>query len=331
MEERTRLLVTVDTEEDQWGPEVKGQPSVENIRALPRLHRLLRELGVRPTYFVSFQVATNPSSASLLRELAGDDGVELGAHLHPWNTPPYGLAIRGRDSMLKNLSVSAQAPMLAVLTDAVAELSQALPNSFRAGRLGLGPTTAEALVAARYRIDSSVAPYLDLSSLDDGPNYIGASVSPYRIGAGSDVRVADPCGALLEIPLSVGFNRHPFRQGQRVLGGLDSLGPLGRPIKGLLARSGLLRKILLSPEFDGPEDMLRLARSLIQERVPHLNLFLHSSSLVPGLTPFARTSRDVDRLLRSIRVVVEGLRDTVAPVFVTVSQFGSELSAPSVP
>lgn len=325
-----RLLMTVDTEEDQWGP---GTPyaTTRNARRLPALQRLFQELGVRPTYFVAYQMAADPYAAAVLRELAEEEGVEIGAHLHPWNTPPCAERVAPRDSMLKNLDPSLQRSKLVALTNTLARTFRAWPSSFRAGRLGLGTATVSALAGTGYHVDSSVAPYFDWRSLDDGPDFVGAPIHPYRLGVDRDVRVPDPGGPLLEIPLSTGFTRRPFRLWQQVHSAFDTLHFRGRSMAGVLSRTGVVRKVALSPELDEPDDMLRLAQSLVDAGARHLQVFFHSSTLVPGLTPFTRTEADVQELLTSIRIVVEGIRSRFLPASATVKEFGRSLASSSGP
>src|SRR5689334_1222646 len=77
------LVVSIDTEEDNWEPARTGT-TVENIRELLVLDRFFERLGVRATYFTSYQVAVTPWSAELLRDLVPGGRAEIGAHLHPW-------------------------------------------------------------------------------------------------------------------------------------------------------------------------------------------------------------------------------------------------------
>src|ERR1043166_473154 len=96
-----RLIVSIDTEEDNWQPRRDGV-TIENIRELPRLDGLFQRLGVRATYFPSYQVAGQEWAAATIRQLR-DGGAEIGAHLHPWNSPPLDEPFTPRNSMLCNL------------------------------------------------------------------------------------------------------------------------------------------------------------------------------------------------------------------------------------
>ena len=74
------LLVGIDTEGDnQWDRNARRNQRFENIYALPRLHALFARHGVRPTYVITYPVATDARSAEVLRELLGYNDAELEA------------------------------------------------------------------------------------------------------------------------------------------------------------------------------------------------------------------------------------------------------------
>src|SRR5438034_4596235 len=128
------LVVSVDTEEDNWRP-CRDGVTVENIRELPRLDALVQRLGVRATYFTTYQVASHGWAAATLRRLH-EGGAEIGAHLHPWNTPPLEEPFLPRNTMLKNLAPPLQLAKLERLTTALRE-APAFSRS-RSGRAGSG-------------------------------------------------------------------------------------------------------------------------------------------------------------------------------------------------
>jgi hypothetical protein len=71
-------VVTVDTEEDSWGHVRGSHYAVENIGALPDFQKLCDELGVKPTYLVTYPVVTDATAAAILRTLL-EDGILLSA------------------------------------------------------------------------------------------------------------------------------------------------------------------------------------------------------------------------------------------------------------
>src|SRR2546423_11801908 len=161
------LIVSVDTEEDNWQP-CRDGVTIDNIRELPRLDVLFQRLGVRATYFTTYQVAVRDWAAATLRQLRAG-GAEIGAHLHPWNTPPLDESFLPRNSMLKNLPPSLQFAKLERLTATLREAIGTPPLAFRAGRYGLGRETVPALIRCGYQVDSSVTPFVSWEAFDDGP------------------------------------------------------------------------------------------------------------------------------------------------------------------
>jgi hypothetical protein len=323
MSDPTPLIVTVDTEEDNWQPR-REKVTVENIRELPRLDALFRQLGIRATYLTTYQVAIHDWAAAMLRELRAG-GAEIGAHLHPWNTPPLDEPFLPRNTMLKNLPAPLQAAKLERLTATLRDALGAPPLAFRAGRYGLGPATVAALVRSGYRIDTSVTPFVSWEGFDDGPSFVGAPLAMYRLAGGGDVRVPEPDGPLLEIPMSIGYSRAPFGVWGRIqrLLGARPLRPLR--LAGLASSVGVVRRIFLSPEMHSVADMLTLTRRLMDQGAQHLHLFFHSPSLRPGLSPYSPDQATVDRLYRRIAGYLEQLARTTALAFVTISEAAAQL------
>lgn len=319
------LLVSIDTEEDNWDRR-RESVTLENIGELRRLASLFERLGVRPTYFTAYQVATNPRAADVVREVCEGGGGEIAAHLHPWNTPPLTEAFVPRNSMLKNLPVELQLAKLRRLTDALESAFDLTPRAFRAGRYGLGRDTVRALLCCGYQVDSSVSPFLNLEALDDGPNFVGAPIVPYRLAPDRDVRQPAPDGALLEIPLSLGFNRSPFSLWDPVRRLLEGAPFRWFHLAGLAHRTGLLKRIDLSPELASVDEMLTVSRRLLAEGVPYLHVSWHSPTLLPGLSPYAATAADVARLYASVEAYLEGLARMSSLRFVTVSEAASLLA-----
>jgi len=125
---------------------------------------------------------------------------------------------------------------------------------------------------------------------------------------------------LVELPMSIGYSRLPFGVCSKVhrMLAARTLRPL-HPL-GIAARLGLITRILLSPETNSATDMLTLSRRLIECGHRHLHLFFHSPSLRPGLSPFAATPADVERIYGAIASYVEHLSRMASLAFVTVSE-----------
>jgi hypothetical protein len=322
------LIMSIDTEEDNWEPRV-GEVTLDNIRELPRLQTFLRGLGARPTYFTAYRVLQEPWAAATIRALHEEGTTEIGAHLHPWNTPPLGGEDGLGTTMLKNLSPAIQLAKLERVTAALTETVGTPPTAFRAGRYGFDGTTVEPLLRCGYRIDSSVTPYIDWEDTDRGSNFVGAPVDAYRVAPGHDVRTPAPRGPLLEIPLSIGYTRSRFDARDALRRKLEGFPWRLAHLAGIAWRTGLVRRVILSPETNGVRDMLALSRRLIERGTRHLQMTWHSPSLRPGLSPFVTTARDRDRFYGAIQGYVEGLARLTTIRFATVSEAGAALDPAS--
>lgn len=314
----TLVFVTVDTEEDNWIP-ARSDVTVENVRELPRLQTFFDRLGIVPTYLTSYHVVTRPWAADLLRHMQQTSGAEVGAHLHPWNTPPFLEKLDARSTMLGNLPYELQLTKLRSLTDALESALGGSPVSFRTGRYGLGPDTIRALLCCGYRVDSSVTPFMNWKKTGDGPDFQNAPLECHLL-QGQRATLGADAGSLLEVPLSVGYSRRPFNLWDRVHSVLATHSSGMIPTLALARRLGFPKKIVISPELSSAADMLSLARELLRHGLRHLQLFLHSPTLRPGLTPYVTSFGDADRLFGRIEDFVEGLGKLTSVRFATLSE-----------
>lgn len=302
-----KLIITIDTEEDNWMPYSEVGYSTHNISRLPRLQELFARFGVRPTYLVSYQVATSPHAIRVLGDFAASNGCEIGAHCHPWSTPPYREAPLLPNSMLCNLPPMLQAEKIRSVHEAIKSNMGRTPTSFRSGRWGYSETVAATLAALGYAVDSSITAYTDWSYCS-GPDFSEMSPKPYRFMP-SDIYHEDPAGRLLEVPATVGYLQRDFAK-SNTLHKRIRLSPL-RHLKviGVLDRLKLLSRVALSPENATAGQMIALARKVRANAYPLLVMYFHSSTLTAGLTPFVRTVEDEKELLDRITAFLEFARD----------------------
>ncbi|HUK21883.1 MAG TPA: hypothetical protein VLV45_10080 [Gemmatimonadales bacterium] len=317
------VVVSIDTEEDNWEPARSGV-TVENIRELPRLDRFFERLGIRGTYFASYQVMTTAWARDLIAGLAASDRVEVGGHLHPWNTPPLREPFTPRNTMTKNLPGDLQFEKLRTLTEALTAPLGAPPKSFRTGRYGIGRDTVAALTECGYTVDSSVTPYISWREYDDGPSFVGAPISVYRLDP-HDVTRASPCGPLIEVPISCGFSHRPWSFWAPLYRTLQA--PMLRRLHltGALARLGVVQRIILSPELQSASEMVTLGRRIVAEGLEHLHLTWHSPSLQPGLSPFTPGKADVDALYGKVETFLEEISAIADLAFCTVLEAAQAL------
>jgi hypothetical protein len=289
----TFYTMTVDTEEEwHWNT---GWPTrhlaLENIRHLPRFQDLCERHGVATTYFTNQAVLDDAEAGRTLLEVAGRKRVEIGMHIHPWNTPPYDAdqPVRARDTFVHNLP----AEMVLAKLDNVYQrfLDNGLqPTSFRGGRYSCGPIVQNYLRDKGFVADSSVVPFMTWK--DDGaPDHRSRDLSPVRL---PPRRAGER--PFWEIPLTLGFTRRPFRFWQRAFDRIENSWLSKLRLIGIAERLGIVRRIWLNFEQPLGRNMLPLLRKLRGMRLSCILLTVHSSSLMAGKNEFTPTKADEDRL-----------------------------------
>lgn len=284
------LATTIDTEEDNWGGYWDRNITFANIDRIPALQLLFDRYDIRPTYLVTWTVARDPSCVRILRRILDEGRCEIGAHLHPWNTPPFEEIAGERNSMLCNLPEPLLSAKLATLTEAIRRNFGVEPVSFRAGRWGFTRRMAATLASTGYRVDSSISPYTDWSGCH-GPDHSAETPALSRISVDGNGRY------LWEVPATIGFLQSREDWCSRVYRFTTGRYVKRLRLTGALYRMRLVNKVWLSPEKSDGDAMIAISRSFRSKGYRCLNLFFHSTSLLPGLGPFVRSGKDLSRFL----------------------------------
>ena len=294
------LVVTIDTEEEGlWSGNYTSKATVKNITAIPRFQSLCDRFSIRPTYLITTPVAKSPDAVKTLRSIHGTGRCEIGTHVHPWNSPPI-VDTDGypRESYLCNLPADIQHAKLEQLTDLIEKSFGSRPLSFRAGRYGIGATAMRSLRKLGYCVDSSVLPRVDYSS-QDGPDFRAATCRPY-FPSDSDILSNGNDESLLEIPVTAGFTHRHFELADRLRQVATQTPWRQMRAVGILDRTGIATRVKLSPEQATLARMKQLATAVVNRNVQVLVLMFHSSSLLPGCSPYVKTEQDLDRFLERL-------------------------------
>lgn len=279
-----RLVITVDTEaDDQWRAE--APQTVENLDVVPRFQSLCDEYGFPPTYLCTYEVAASPAFEAAIGMAASVGRAEVGAHLHPWSTPPFDPAWDGNGVAHPyplELPPPLLADKLATLTAALQERTGRAPTSHRAGRWGFSPSQVPILTALGYEVDCSVTPGVswrgDRGLRDGGADFSLAGLHPYELSA-DDVCAPGDSG-LLEVPVTILHTSRMMRmsawlrRAQRRRAG----SPWWR------AANRLFR---VAPQWLRPyphmtaERLITVCDTARRMNLPVLEMMLHSSELVP--------------------------------------------------
>jgi hypothetical protein len=309
------VLVGVDTEaDDQWSASGREKNEVRNAERLPELQALCDGFGVRPTYVVTYEMATREESSAVLRELQRGGRCEIGTHLHPWSSPPFRPEDLRAHTYPMNLPRELLERQLTELTAVIEERVGVRPTSYRAGRNGFDGHSLPILERLGYTVDTSVDPLFN-ERRKGGPAFAGAPLVPYHPDY-SDVR-RPGASKILEVPISAATLPGLPKPLEALYATLPAI-----PYRGAIKRLGL-RPVWLRPSYSPLPDMLAFATRLRDMRVPCFNIIFHSSELLPGGSPYTPDAASVARFLEDLRRLLEHLVGRLGAVGRTYREFAA--------
>lgn len=291
-----KLVITIDTEEDNWGQYNSLSHDLQNIERIGTLQQLFDRFAVKPTYLVTYPVASGKNAVSLLKGIMEEDKCEIGSHCHPWNTPPFEEQKNDRNSMLCNLPAELQVKKIHNLHQIISDQFGLAPTSFRAGRWGFGDDTVPILRETGYKVDSSILAYQDWRD-HDGPDY--SNISP-GIFLHPQQKTGNNGSSLLELPASAGFTRNNFSICERMWRFTETKPMQILHAKGILSQLGILNKVWLSPETSTASEMIRLTKTMMNQGYHVANMFFHSTALMAGLSPFVKNRDEELKFIQRI-------------------------------
>ena len=318
------LAITVDTEaDDQW-----SRPSprtVRNLAGLSRMQTMCESLGVPPTYLITSEVAASAQKMPEVVEATARNAAEIGAHLHPWTTPPFDPEESGTPAdevhtMPSELASDLLRMKMVTLTAEVAEILGRGPTAFRAGRFGMSQAVANVLAELGYLVDSSVTPGIDWHGRSDTgrrggiPDYSSWSPEPAEIEMEQGHR-------LVEIPVTI-LNVRGYHPTGRAKKGSRALAT--RSVRGLVGRARGSH-VWCRPWPGYTRETLPLLWDTAKNQgLPAVVMMFHSSELVPGCSPYRSSADDVDDLFAQVETFVRhALADGAAPA--TLSSCAEQL------
>ncbi len=296
------FTVTIDVEEDNWS-NYDSKPILSNIEKLLNLQKLFDKYDVKPTYLVTYPVATDKESISMLRKIMEDGRCEIGTHVHPWNTPPFEEDKSFGNTMLCNLEKKLQYKKIEFLHKEIHKNFAVEPITFRSGRWGFNHSVAENLYCLGYKVDTSVSPYINWE-IDCGPDFSDYSPMVHRISVDNN---ENPDSYILEVPATIGFFQANFDMCNAILKKISSTKLKHFRMIGILDKLGIINKIWLSPETSDGEQMINLVKTIEKKEYNLINMFFHSSSLKAGLTPFTKSIEDEKIILWRIEGLLKYL------------------------
>lgn len=301
------FIITIDTESDIQ-KSGKESVSLNNLSALPRFQTLCDKYGIIPTYLITYEVATHEETLKNMKNWQDSGRAEIGAHLHPWTTPPFSL----KDKELRfphSLPDKELTDKFNNLHESITKAVGQNPTSYRAGRWGFDDRQAELLKKHGYVADCSVTPKIDWRSMG-GPDFRNAPVYPSHFKNG-----------LLEVPMTILFTG--FIKGERNLFSKffsrmpDSF--LKKVFNKLFFRQKWFRVFPNSKK----EDWQKLYRTAKVLKLPVMLFMFHSNDLGAGTGQFTKTEADVEHIFRQFEELFSFIKEIKAES-VTLSDFSKK-------
>jgi len=307
---KTHFIITVDTEADsEWRRPPAG--TTNNSRCLPRFQELCEVFQFKPSYLLTYEMAGDPFLVEYLREKQERGLCEIGAHLHPWSTPPWDLRLPEEDTSSPyayEYPVSVQEAKLVCLFDRIQESFGVTPLSFKAGRWGLDASHASTLGALGVRVDTSVCPGINWSKSrgwkKGGPDFSNARLEPYYLSY-DDILRASSHPTVLEVPQTI----LPIDRWSGQIKTVASIS-LRYPKTNKIAKALGSRFVWFRPyPWTSVETLKMVADYVIERCMPVLQLTFHSSELLPGGSPYFKDEASVELLFDRIRQIFVHVRN----------------------
>lgn len=287
------LVVVVDTEEEfDWNaPFTRSSTGVGAMGELHRAQDLFDELGIRPIYVADYPVVTQQGGVLPLREILTEGRAEVGAHLHPWVSPPFEEEVSRPNSFAGNLPRSLETRKLESLMDRIQAAFGVRPVAYKAGRYGLGTNSPEILEELGFQVDLSVCPAFDFGA-EGGPDYSRFTSDPFWFGKSRH---------LLGLPSTGGYVGFLHRYGADLYRLTERPMMQRARLGGILSRLRGLSRLHLSPEGHSFDELRYLTTSLLHRGLRVFSLSFHSPSLKPGCTPYVRNDSELRTFMKTLR------------------------------
>ena len=288
------LLFTIDVEEEGLfrGNFPREHSTVGNVRHLMRLAPALTRFSLPVTLLCTHRVFTDKAARAALDAMRKAARVEIAAHLHHWDTPPFEDNCRLGDTGYicpGTLAPDLFRRRLEALFAAGRDYNGAPLTSFRMGRWHLHRWHWPHLAEAGVLVDSSVRP---LHYLSQGPDFFDAPAAPYYVPVNGARIIESPMTC---IPLYKSLPGQVLALERAA--GKAGPGRAARALKAGLPKWGVLN---LTPVYHPLWLMKFVTRVHLARGGRFLSLTCHSSELMPGGTPHLPDEISVSALVARI-------------------------------
>jgi hypothetical protein len=279
------FFLTIDTEGDNIWSRPKNITS-KNTENLYRFQILCEKYNVKPIYLTNYEAAINSGFQQFIE--IHKNNLEVGLHLHAWNSPP--------DYNLTNDDFYHQ-PYLheypdKIIIEKIDYMTKLLQDTFnsniishRGGRYSINDTIIESLYKNGIKVDCSVVPGINWAKSKGNPSENGGPNFKY-----SKANIHQLNDLLLEIPVSTNISKFNSILDEKYL-----------PLK-ILAKLLNQQTVMLRSKVNNLPTLKKIVEKNIQNNVGHLEYILHSSELVNGYSPLIKSTKDENIFYKNLEL-----------------------------
>lgn len=303
--EKLHVVISLDVEEEGLfsGRYAARNAGVSNVSLLPELAPISGEYGFPLTLLCAHSVFANPPALRTLEYMRDRLGAEIGAHLHHWSTPPFLDEINAdtKPERTHKLPPDLLEARLDSLLEAGRDFLDAPLTSFRMGRWDLKAPILPLLARRGITVDSSICP---LRSFAGGANHFLAPADPYwhKMPDGGKILEA-PITQIPLMPKLATTWEKTWKNNTRILDSFHFFGALSA-----------------NPLWHNEKIMCLAVKTHLKRGGRILNLFWHSSEMMPGCSPHVPNQASADRLLQKIFAFCSWLRRDFGAAGITMNQ-----------
>ena len=312
---KPQLIVVIDTEEEfDWNaPADSNSTSVGAMQYINRVQDIFDSYGITPCYVVDYPIASQEEGYGPLIDIFRSNRCEIGAHLHPWVTPPVIEKLIPENTYPGNLDKSLESEQLENLTNKISQNFEFQPTVYKAGRYGFGANTSAVLKKLEYGIDLSYCPPVNHGQ-DGGPDYSMAHAMPFWL---------DDEKKLLEIPITGSFVGMAGNASRSLYNFSQAAKKVRLP--GIFSKLGIVDRLMLSPEGFSPKEHINITRFLYNKGVRTFTWSFHSPTVMPGGTPYVNSESELKKFLESFYRYFDFFFDKMQGVATTPTKLKSQL------
>jgi len=295
----TKLVVTIDVEEEQkWGTfKAKGN-TTRHLENIDRLQLLFEKYKVKPTYLLNWEALQNKKAVAKFKNYLKNEKCEIGAHMHPWATPPHHEKICEKNTFANNLPAKLVEQKLKNITNKIKKEFKVQPKTFKAGRYGFNENQAKILKKLGYRVDTSVTPYISHEQFQ-GPSFVDFPNLPYLLDL-NNIKKENKKSNLLEIPATVGFNLENFELANKIYNSKNL-------ISKILMHFKIVKRLKLTTEGFSAKEMEQISNIYLKRKSPVLHIEFHSENIMHGFVEYVATTEELEKFYSKLEEVFDYL------------------------